>query len=334
MVNTRNMVADNYTPESVAEAVRKYDGVRRKQAIGSLVRSLHIDNIDVVASYGEDAAVIQNGRTALLLAADGIWNKLMEVDPYWAGYCAILVNVHDIAAMGGRPVAMVDVLSASDDAIMTEVSRGMHDAAVAFDVPVVGGHLHPDAPYNVIDVSILGVAELENIIYSSKAQPNDAIIAAIDLKGRIHPSAPMNWDSVTMKTSDVLRSQISVMKDLGERHLLTAGKDISNPGVIGTLGMLIESSGVGAVVDLTAIPRPDLDALGITFEQWVRMYPGMGFIMTTNRSDVETVCKKFRKTGMAAQVIGTVTSTKKFTLVKGEQETVLFNFCEEGITNI
>ncbi len=328
------MVADNYTPESVAEAVRKYDGVRRKQAIGSLVRSLHIDNLDVVASYGEDAAVIQNGRTALLLAADGIWNKLMEVDPYWAGYCAILVNVHDIAAMGGRPVAMVDVLSASDDALMAEVSRGMHDAAVAFDVPVVGGHLHPDAPYNVIDVSILGVAELENIIYSSKAQTGDAIIAAIDLKGRVHPSAPMNWDSVTMKTPEVLRAQISVMKDLGEHHLLTAGKDISNPGIIGTLGMLIESSSAGAVVDLTAVPRPDLDELGLTFEQWVRMYPGMGFIMTAHQSNVEAVCKKFRTTGMAAQVIGTVTNTKKLTLVKGDHETVLFNFCAEGITNI
>lgn len=334
MMAERIMVAENYTPESVADAVRQYDGVRRKQAIGTLVKALHIDNPDVVASYGEDAAVIRNGHTALLLAADGIWNKLMEVDPYWAGYCAILVNVHDIAAMGGRPVAMVDVLSAASDELMSEVSRGMRDAATAFDVPVVGGHLHPDAPYNVIDVSILGVAELENIIYSSRAEPGNAIIAAIDLNGRIHPSAPMNWDSVTMKTPEVLRAQLGVMKDLGEHHHLTAGKDISNPGVIGTLGMLIEASGVGAVVDLTAIPYPDLDALGITFEQWVRMYPGMGFIMTADQSQVDAVCKKFRAAGMAAQVIGTVNNTRQLTLVKGEQQTVLFNFCAEGITNI
>ncbi|MDR3101623.1 MAG: methanogenesis marker 2 protein [Methanocalculaceae archaeon] len=328
------MTAENYTPESVADAVRKYDGVRRKQTIGRLVRELHIDNTDVIASYGEDAAVIQNGRTALLLAADGIWNKLMEADPYWAGYCAILVNVHDIAAMGGRPVAVVDVLSATSDELMTEVSRGMHAAAAAFDVPVVGGHLHPDTPYNVIDVAILGVAELENIIYSNTAQPGDAIIAAIDLNGRVHPSTPLNWDSVTMKAPEVLRTQVAIMKDLGEHHHLTAGKDISNPGVIGTLGMLIEASGVGAVVDLTAIPHPALDALGISFEQWVRMYPGMGFIMTAHQSQVYAVCKKFRSVGMAAQVIGTVNSTKQLALVKGCQETVLFDFCAAGITNI
>ncbi|HJJ98768.1 MAG TPA: methanogenesis marker 2 protein [Methanocorpusculum sp.] len=328
------MATDNYTPESVADTVRQYDGVKRKQAIGTLVRALHIDSLDIIASYGEDAAVIQNGRTAFLLAADGIWNKLMEVDPYWAGYCAILVNVHDIAAMGGHPVAIVDILSASNDQLMTEVSRGMRDAATSFNIPIVGGHLHPDAPYNVIDASILGVVELENIIYSSKAEPGNAIIAAIDLNGRIHPSAPMNWDSVTMKTPEVLRAQIGVMEDLGKHHHLTAGKDISNPGIIGTLGMLIEASSVGAVVDLTAIPHPDLDTLGITFEQWVCMYPGMGFIMTADLSQVDIVCKKFRTSGMAAQVIGTINTTKRLTLAKGETETVLFNFCAEGITNI
>ena len=328
------MSADTYTPESVSDAVRKYDGVRRKKAIGNLVKTLHIDNIDVVASYGEDAAVIQNGRSALLLAADGIWNQLMELDPYWAGYCSILVNVHDIAAMGGRPIAMVDVLSAKDDELMDKVTHGMCDAARAFDVPVVGGHLHPDAPHNVIDVSILGIAELDSVIYSTKAEPGDAIIVAMDLNGRIHPNAGMNWDSVTMKDPKLLRAQIAVMKTLGERHLLTAGKDISNPGIIGTLGMLLESSNVGGLIDLDSIPRPDLDKLGIGFEQWVRMYPGMGFIVTANQASVDQVCQLFRKVNMAAQVIGTVNDTRKLVLQKGNEKATLFNFCVEGITNI
>ena len=84
------MQSDTYTTASVAEAVRKYDGVRRKKAIGALVKTLHIENPDVVADYGEDAAVIRQGNTALLLAADGIWSQLMEKDPHWAGYCALL----------------------------------------------------------------------------------------------------------------------------------------------------------------------------------------------------------------------------------------------------
>ncbi|HJJ30674.1 MAG TPA: methanogenesis marker 2 protein [Methanocorpusculum sp.] len=328
------MQSDIYTPATVADAVKKYDGVRRKQAIGSLVKTLHIENPEVIADYGEDAAVIQQGRTALLLAADGIWSQLMDKDPYWAGYCSILVNVHDIAAMGGKPVALVDVLSAVDDAAIEKVSRGMRDAAAAFNVPVVGGHLHPDAPYNVIDVSVLGVADLEHVIYSSTAEAGNAIIMAIDLQGRVHPSVSLNWDSVTMKEGEVLRKQLSVMQALGESRLLTAGKDISNPGVLGTLGMLLEASGVGGVVDLTSIPHPDFEENHITFEQWVRMYPGMGFIMTAEQESVDKVCRTFREAGMAAQVIGTVVPERTLTITKGDDSVVLFDFCAGGITNI
>ena len=328
------MHSDTYTTASVADAVKQYDGVRRKKAIGALVKTLHIDNPEIIADYGEDAAVIQQGDTALLLAADGIWSQLMDRDPYWAGYCSILVNVHDIAAMGGRPLALVDVLSSSGNTILEQVSAGMHEAAAAFNVPVVGGHLHPDAPYNVIDVAVLGTTELANVIYSSRAKEGNAIIAAIDLNGRIHPSVPLNWDSVTMKEPAHLRKQLSVMKTLGERHLLTAGKDISNPGLLGTLGMLLESSGVGGVVDLLSIPHPDFDEHHMSFEQWVRMYPGMAFIMTAEQDSVDAVCRTFREAGMAAQVIGTVTKDQRLVITKGDDSTVLFDFTAGGITNI
>ena len=137
----------------------------------------------------------------LLLAADGIWSRLMEADPYWAGYCAILVNIHDIAAMGGKPLAMVDVFSISDPRIQKQVLSGMHDASLQFGVPIVGGHLHPDTPYSVIDVAILGIARKDAVIYSHTAQDGDAVIVAVDLSGRVHPSCVLNWDSVTMKSA-------------------------------------------------------------------------------------------------------------------------------------
>ncbi|MDD1717702.1 MAG: AIR synthase related protein, partial [Methanoregulaceae archaeon] len=141
--------------EKIASVVREYEGVKRKHAIGEMVRGLRIEAPEIIASFGEDAAVIGHNDEVLLFAADGIWSRLMEADPYWAGYCSILVNIHDIAAMGGKPLAMVDVLSISDEKIQKEVIQGMHDASLQFGVPIVGGHLHPDTPYSVIDVAIL-----------------------------------------------------------------------------------------------------------------------------------------------------------------------------------
>ena len=320
--------------ETIAKVVREYEGVKRKHAIGEMVKALRIEAPHVVAAFGEDAAVIEHGSEALLLAADGIWSKLMEADPYWAGYCSVLVNIHDIAAMGGHPIAMVDIFSISRPDIQAQVVKGMHDASEQFGVPIVGGHLHPDAPYSVIDVSILGCARLDSIIYSSTAQDGDAVVAAIDLNGRVHPSCMLNWDSVTMKSAAVVRAQIAVMEEIGRKHLVTAGKDISNPGLIGTLGMLLEVSGKGADIDLGKIPKPDLAKNNITFELWVRMYPGMGFIMTAKKEHVPELVRLFEGVGMTAREIGTVTDSRELRIHYEGRDTRVFDFVGNGIMHI
>lgn len=258
----------------------------------------------------------------------------MEADPFWAGYCAVLVNVHDIAAMGGRPVAMVDILSVTNDRIRDEVTRGMVAASAQFGVPIVGGHLHPETPYSVVDVAILGTARMEQLIFSDTAEEGDRVIAAIDLDGRVHPSCCFNWDSVTMKSAETVRAQIRVMEDLGKDRLVTAGKDISNPGVIGTLGMLLEVSGKGAVIDLEAIPRPDLSAIDLSFEQWVRMYPGMGFILTVKPENVEEVCRRFAGVGITAAPIGEVNGGRRLAVRYLGRETQVFDLDRDGIMRI
>jgi putative methanogenesis marker protein 2 len=327
-------VVHSCSTESIAKVVREYEGVRRKHAIGDMVKALRIDAPHVLASFGEDAAVIEHHGEALLLAADGIWSKLMEADPYWAGYCSVLVNIHDIAAMGGHPVAMVDIFSIANTAIRDQVVKGMHDASELFGVPIVGGHLHPDAPYSVIDVSILGCARLDSLIYSHTAQEGDSVVMAIDLTGRVHPSCMLNWDSVTMKTAAEVRAQIGLMKQIGRRHLVTAGKDISNPGIIGTLGMLLEVSGKGAEIDLGKIPKPDLAENNMTFEQWVKMYPGMGFILTAKKENVPELVKIFGEVGMTAKEIGTVNGSKELRIRYDGKETQVFDFINNGIMHL
>lgn len=329
-----NLLVYSCSTETIASVVREYEGVRRKHAIGDMVKAIRIDAPDVIASFGEDAAVIGHHDEALLLAADGIWSRLMEADPFWAGYCSVLVNIHDIAAMGGRPVAMVDVLSIADPKIQKLVIEGMHDASLQFGVPIVGGHLHPDTPYSVIDVAILGIARRDAVIYSHTADAGDRVIAAIDITGRVHPSCMLNWDSVTMKSPGYVRAQIRLLEELGQEHLVTAGKDISNPGIIGTLGMLLEVSGKGAVIDLDAIPRPDMKAHEISFEQWVRMYPGMGFVLTAKDEHCEEVCRRFSRVGITAQCIGTVDSSRELRIAYHEEETSVFDFSKNGIMGL
>jgi hypothetical protein len=328
------MELNGISTAQIASVVREYEGVRRKQAIGEMVRAIRIDSPGVLASFGEDAAVIEHGDEALLLAADGIWSRLMEADPYWAGYCSVLVNVHDIAAMGGRPLAMVDVFSISDRKIQKLVIDGMHDASLQFGVPIVGGHLHPDTPYSVIDVAILGIAGKDAVIYSHTAQVGDRVIVAVDLSGRVHPSCILNWDSVTMKSPMAVRSQIRVLEGLGKDHLVTAGKDISNPGVIGTLGMLLEVSGKGATIAMDALPTPDLSRNNLSFEQWVRIYPGMGFVLTAPEKNVDEISRRFAAVGMTARAVGTVDGSRDLRLALASENTSVFDFSKNGIMRL
>jgi putative methanogenesis marker protein 2 len=316
--------------ESLAAELRGFVGVTRKKQIGDLISYFPVESERIIASFGEDAAVIDDGEEVMLLAADGIWSRLMEADPEWSGYCSVLVNVHDIAAMGGWPVAMVDVLSVNNQEVASAVLSGMRKAIEKFNVPIIGGHLHPDTPYSALDVAILGKARKESVILSSTAQPGEVVIAAADLDGKAHPKFNINFDSTSFKDRETLLRQLGSMRELGESGLVRAGKDISNPGMLGTLGMLVETSGVGAVVDVDAIPIPkDLD-----LQSWLKMYPGMGFVVTTKPENADKVMEVFRRRGLTPAVIGKVVEDRKLLIRSGKEEAVLFDLVKECVTGI
>lgn len=314
--------------EILAESLREYLGATRKHSIKNIVNVF--DERGTNPSFGEDAAIIDYGDNALLLAADGIWDKLMRADPEWSGYCAVLVNVHDIAAMGGRPLGMVDVFSSSSAGITEKVLRGMKAGVEKFGVPIVGGHIHPDTPYTALDVAILGTVKKDCIIYSSTARAGDEVVLGIDLDGRVHPSSDLNWDSTFLKDPATVRYQVEAMVELGERKLLTAGKDVSNPGILGTLGMLLEVSGVGADVLLDAIPKPP----ELTYDHWLKMYPGMGFIVTCRPEDTEQVIRVFKDHKLNAARIGKIVPGSRLDIHMGRERATVFDFEKHDITGL
>ena len=107
--------------EELVKSLQEFVGVSRKNSIEKVTKTLgEVYNIsgEVLLDFGDDASAIDIGNgQVMLIAADGIWGDIMNVNPYWAGYCSVLVNVNDIAAMGGKPLAMVNIMSISNDEI-------------------------------------------------------------------------------------------------------------------------------------------------------------------------------------------------------------------------
>lgn len=330
------MVNSKEDLESLADGLRNFEGVKRKRAINDIVsRFGDADRVGsrTIVGFGEDAAVLEvDNDNFVLLAVDGIWGKLLNADPWWAGYCAVLVNVADIAAMGGTPLAMVNLASTQEKGICAELGQGMADGVRKFGVPMVGGHLHPDTTYDALDVAIMGTVKRDCVIFSSGAKPGDKVLVAIDLDGRIYPSYNLAWDNTTRRTVAEIKKQLDTMVEIGEKKLATAGKDISNPGTLGTFGMLLESSGAGAIVELDKIPRPDLD---IPFEQWLKMYPGTGFVLTVENDDNAAECIRiFEDAGVATSIVGVVDASKKLKITNGTETATVFDLNREIITGI
>src|SRR4051812_14482862 len=78
---------------------------------------------------GDDCAAIPDGDEWLLFAAEGMLESFVAQDPWFAGYSAVMVNLSDVAAMGGRPLAIVDVLWTPGLQRSEEIWQGMSAAS-------------------------------------------------------------------------------------------------------------------------------------------------------------------------------------------------------------
>jgi hypothetical protein len=315
--------------DEVITSVRTYKGLLRKKIISTVTKYLPTvkpENLKLLSSIGEDCGVFKcNSDDFYLLSADSIMEHLINTDPYWAGYCSVLVNVNDILAMGGRPVAMVLVLSVQDEDICTKIMYGVRDGVLKFNVPIVGGHTHPDCTYNSIDIAIFGIAK--NVIFSSTASIGDDILCAVDLNGKFTRNIPYSWDTTSSCTSENIETRYRLMERLATEKLATSCKDVSNPGILGTLGMMLEISRKGAVVNVNRIPRPsDVDLL-----QWLNAYQGFGFIITCKKVNTHKIMDLFSKVGVTVDTIGTICKGNLLEISDGSSRKVLFDFGKDTI---
>jgi len=317
--------------QELADAIRGFPGVTRKNAIHKVVDMFPTAGYDhVIAAEGEDAAVLENGNMCVLFAADGIMESLMKADPYLAGYYSILVNVNDIAAMGGRPLGMVDVISAEGGEMDPELIRGLQDGVRKFNVPIVGGHTHPDCHYAAIDISIIGSVRKQDVLLSSTAEAGDDVVFVFDLDGRFPESVPYTFDTTSMKSNEIVQSQIEAVAEVAERHLAHSCKDMSNPGHIGTLGMMLESSGKGATVDITRIPIPE----GVDDIRWATAYQGCAFVFACDPKHSDEVMEIFSKVGCTGAIVGKVDDSKVLRITDGKDTVDLFDFSKDIITGV
>ncbi|MEU9451511.1 MSMEG_0567/sll0787 family protein [Streptomyces sp. NPDC048277] len=215
---------------------------------------------------GDDGAPVPG--TDVIAACDAIVPSMVERAPEWAGWCAVLVNVNDLAAMGASPLGLLDALGAKDADHAARVLDGLGRAAHAYGVPVLGGHTQLGVP---AALSVTALGRTAHPVPGGGGRPGHAVRLTADLGGGWRPGyRGRQWDSTSRRRTDELRAMTGAVAAARP----AAAKDVSMAGIAGTLGMLAEASGCRAVLDVAAVPRPRAATTG----DWLTCFPGFAML--------------------------------------------------------
>ncbi len=311
---------------TLVEALRQHKDVLDKKTIAqtykhignSIKSSIYFPEASSDVILGDDAAaILQKDGSHLLLAAEGIVTPFLNQDPWFAGYSAVMVNISDICAMGGLPIAVTDTIYASDADDSKAVWEGMMTASKTYGVPIVGGHTCYRSKCKALSVSILGKAS-KNLLTSFNAKPNDVILLALDQNGAYYKDYPF-WNASTNTQASTLQQRVKLPYEIANNQWSYTAKDISMGGIIGTLLMLLNSSKVGAHINLESITKPN----DIPWEKWLVSFPSYGYLLSCTEQNVTQITNLFLENGINCDRIGNIT-TKNELIISYKNQNIKF----------
>jgi len=223
---------------------------------------------DVRIGIGDDCAVLREpDGSALLVTTDALmegihfrrdWSSAESI-----GHKALAVNLSDVAAMGGEPVAAFLAFSAPADLPVSWVDgflAGLRALAARHGVDLLGGDTTGSRGPVALCLTVLGRAPMANVRLRSGARPGDLLVVS----GRLGEAAK----AVHVLTGggacpDALRRRlewpeprVATGRILGASSACTALMDLSD-GLGSDLQKLTAASGVGARVIVDRVPVSD-----------------------------------------------------------------------------
>jgi len=219
---------------------------------------------DVVLGIGDDAAILRPraGEDVVVTTdalVEGAHFRWATQDARTLGRRALLVNLSDLSAMGARALGCTIALAAPPGLAVERalgLLRGVIDVAREAACPLVGGNVARGRETS-ITVTALGAVRRGRALRRDAARPGDRILV----------TGPLGLAALAVARAR--RAQRSQRGRTHVRHLpplrLGAGRvlaslagrgaciDVSD-GLLADLDHVLEASGVGATIDVGALP--------------------------------------------------------------------------------
>ena len=221
-------------------------------------------NADIRVGVGDDGAVIApTPGVDYVVSVDMLVEGrhfTATADPARLGHKTLAVNLSDLAAMGALPrfVLLAGALPDADTTWIGAFMRGFDALALQYDVELIGGDT-TRGPRNLC-VTAIGELPAGSALTRAGARPGDTIyvsgvlgdaaLALAAMRGR----TGVRRDALPALTTRLDAPEPRVALGGALRGVATAAVDLSD-GLVGDLGHILAASGVGATLDLPAIPR-------------------------------------------------------------------------------
>jgi len=185
---------------------------------------------------------------------------LSTVAPERLGHKALAVNLSDLAACGAEPLAFTLALAMprAEESFLAPFAQGLFALAEAHGIELVGGDTTA-GPLNIC-ITIFGQVPAGQALLRSGARPGDALWVSGTLgDARLALEVFRGRVALSGETFEAVRQamelpQPRVALGCALRGIATSAIDLSD-GLLGDLGHVLQRSGVGATVDVDALPR-------------------------------------------------------------------------------
>ncbi len=305
----------------MVQAFKEHGGVHAKASLRLVTEAL--GPTDWLHGPGDDAAVIDQDDGYLLAAGEAIWPPFVEADPYAAGIAAVLTNVNDIAAMGGRTLAVIDTL-VGPEAIARRALDGMRFAAGLYQVPIAGGHLTVWADHPAL--SAFAVGRAKRLLSAVNVAPGQSLLFACCLDGQMRADFP--FFSAIEERGAQMAGDVDLLARVAESGDCVAAKDVSMAGLLGSLAMLLEPTRAGASVELDRLPRPD----AVPLAAWLNAFPSFGFLLCAPAGRDGFCRAAIRERGLECEVIGRIDESGALRVSLAGESAELVDLTRAGVT--
>ncbi len=227
-----------------------------EDAVAALIPEAPAAELLIGVDHGDDAAVVQISPDRAVVATADFFTPVID-DAYTFGRIAAANALSDVYAVGGEPLIALNLLGWPRDELpmelAAEVLRGGLDIARTAGCHVAGGHSidDPEPKYGMAVTGLADPAALLRIDAGAAGLP-------LSLTKPLGTGVLNAWHKATGEVSDAAVAVMTSLNAGASRIALARGvrcaTDVTGFGLLGHLFKLARASGVGAVVDHSAVP--------------------------------------------------------------------------------